>query len=105
MSRTVDKKKINDFNIVIERLWNLKGRQDLTNAELKKLNDTIFMTFSIEIWYLAKERSVYCYRREIVKDIKERVPDLFFSNGIKHKIFSFFFKYMPFTYLWLRSAI
>ena len=42
---------------------------------------------------------------EIVKDIKERVPDLFFSNGIKHKIFSFFFKYMPFTYLWLRSAI
>lgn len=102
---SINKKKINDFNIVIEHLWNLKDRQNLTNAELQKLKDTIFMTFSIEMWYLTKERGVYCYRKEIVKDLKKRVPNLFFSNGCKQIVVSYLFKYLPFTYLWLCSII
>jgi len=96
-------KKIFDLNIVIEYLWHLKDRLFLSNKQLIQLQDIIFCTLSIDLWYLTKEKGLYRYRREIVEDLKKRVPDMYFSNGLKQIIISFLFKYMPFTYLWLRS--
>lgn len=101
---SVNKNKIKDYNIVIEYLWNLKNRLDLTDNKLEKLSDTIFMTFSLEMWYLTTERGLYCYRNEIIKDLKNRVPNLSFQNGIKQIIVSCLFKYIPYSYLWLRSV-
>lgn len=100
---SINIKKIFDLNIVIEYLWHLKDRLFLSNKQLIQLQDIIFCTLSIELWYLTKEKGLYRYRREIVEDLKKRVPDMFFSNGLKQIIISFLFKYMPFTYLWLRS--
>ena len=100
---SINLKKILDFNLIIEYLWNLKTRHTLSNKQLIKLQDLIFSTLSIELWYLTKDKELYRYRREIVKDLKMRVPDMHFSNGFKQKTFSFLFDYMPFAYLWLRT--
>ena len=100
---SVNKKKICDFNIIIEYLWNLKDRISLTNGESNKLQDTIFTTFSIEMWYLTTEHGLKCYKKEIVKDLKKRVPVLFFRNGVKQIVVSFLFRYVPYIYLWLLS--
>ncbi len=100
---SINVKKIFDFNTIIEYLWNLKNRLTLSSKQLLKLQDIIFCTLSIEMWYLTKEKELYRHRSEIVKDLRRRVPDMYFSNGFKQKIFSFLFENMPFTYLWLRS--
>ncbi|MEE3415528.1 MAG: glycosyltransferase [Prevotella sp.] len=100
---SINAKKIFDFNIVIEYLWYLKNSLSLSNSQLIKLQDLIFCTLSIELWYLTKDKELYRYRREIVVDLKKRVPEMYFSNGFKQIVFSFLFEYMPFTYLWLRS--
>lgn len=102
---SINKKKVSDFNIVIEYLWNLQFGVMLTDEELKKLQETIFSTFSIEIWYLTSEQRLYQYRKEIVRDFKTRVPNFFLSNGIKQLVVSLLFKYLPYLYLWIRSII
>lgn len=102
---SVNVKKLKDFNAVIEYLWQLKGCHSLTNGESRKLDDTIFTTFSIEMWYLTTDRGLYDCRREIVEDLKKRVPDLFFPNGIKQQLVSLLFRYMPYAYLRLRSKV
>ena len=102
---SINKKKLFDFNFIIEYLWNLKRSFSLTDEEAKKLNKMIFVTFSIEMWYLTSEHELYNYRKEIVEDLKMRVPDLFFSNGAKQLIVSLLFKYLPYSYLWFRSVM
>ena len=101
---SVNKKKVSDFNVIIEYLWHLKEKLSMTDSQLLKLNDTIFVTFSVEMWYLTSEKEVYTFRKEIVRDLKKRVPDLRFTNGRKQRLTSFLFKYVPYQYLWLRSV-
>lgn len=101
---SVNKKKVSDFNVIIEYLWHLKEKLSMTDSQLLKLNDTIFVTFSVEMWYLTSEKEVYTFRKEIVRDLKKRVPDLRFINGRKQRLTSFLFKYVPYQYLWLRSV-
>lgn len=105
ITSSINKKKLSDFNIVIEYLWNLKRRFSLTGEEAKKLQNTIFSTFSVEMWYLTSKQGLYNYRKDIVEDLKMRVPDLFFLNGVNQLLVSFLFKYIPYSYLWFRTIV
>ena len=96
---SINKKKIIDFNIIIENLWHLKESYSVNDNMSKKLEDVIFSTFSIEMWYLSSNKEVYRHKKEVVNDLKSRVPDLHFSNSKKQKLFSFLFRHIPYTYL------
>lgn len=100
---SINKKKLLDINIIIKRLWNFLYSEKLSKKTYKKLIDTIFVTFSIEMWYLSHERSVYSERKYIVSDLKKNIPDLFFNNGPKQIMISLLFRYAPYLYLWFRS--
>lgn len=102
---TVNKKKIIDFNRVIAYVFALQKSMCLSKGESNKLSDIAFSTFSIEMWYLIHEKGMYSYRREIVRDLKERVPNLFFENGLEQYLTSIFFKWMPYTYLKIRYLL
>lgn len=99
---TINKKKLLDFNVVIEHLWLFRIMENLSEVELKKLSDIIFSTFSVEMWYLLHRRETYSYRKDIVEDLKMRVPNLSFYNGVKQFLISFLFRWIPYTYLWVR---
>ncbi len=101
----VNKKKLLDFNYIIAYLWHMSKEEHLSEDEYQKLLDTIFATFSIEVWYLSHEANVYKYRKQIVDDLKKRVPYLCFNNGMKQRFVSMFFNRFPYTYLWIRSLL
>lgn len=101
---SINVKKLLDFNQVIAYLWSkLTNNNSLTKAEYIKIVDTIFATFSVEMWYLTHEKGLYDYRRVVVNDLRMRVPNLKFENGMKQLFVSTIFKYAPFYYLWFKT--
>lgn len=91
---TINKKKVMDFNHVIARLWEFRQR-NLSPAEDKQLLEAISTTFNIEMWYVANTPALYEERKEIIDDLKKKVPDLSFSGNLKQRVNSFLFKYAP----------
>jgi len=90
----INKKKIMDFHHVIARLWELRKKK-LTPAENKQLMDAISITFTLEMWYIANTPALYAERKEILDDLKKRVPNLSFSGSLKNRFKSILFKYAP----------
>lgn len=103
ITSTMSTKKALDLNKVVESLWQLKDMDGLTSAERQRLKDNLFSTFSFELWCISHNKNVLDHRREIVRDLQKRVPDLWFSNGIKQMVVSLMFRLIPNTYLKLRA--
>ena len=97
--------KLKDLNYIIEHLWNIMNKSVLVKEEQKKLNDIIFATFSIEMWYLSHHSELTDSRKEVVEDLKMRVPNLLFMNGVKQMLVSILFKISPWLYLRLYSFV
>ena len=103
ITSTMSTKKAFDLNKVVERIWQLKDMDGISTVERLRLKDNLFASFSFELWCISHNKSVLDDRRKIVRDLRKRVPDLWFSNGIKQKMVSFLFRIMPNTYLKIRS--
>ena len=103
ITSTMSTKKALDLNKVVESLWLLKDMDGLTSAERQRLKDNLFSTFSFELWCISHNKNVLDHRREIVSDLQKRIPDLWFSNGIKQMVVSLLFRLIPNTYLKLRA--
>lgn len=102
---TINMKKLIDMNKIIEYLWVMKSDMTFTPDVGKKMMNVIFVTFSIAIWYLSHDKKLLGKRKQYVLDLKYRVPELQFTNGIKQKLVSLFFKLFPYTYIRLRSYL
>ena len=100
---SINCKKLLDINKVITYLWSLQDSETLKMKERQKLVDTVFETFSVEMWYLTHEKHLFGYKKEVVEDLKRKVPNLSFKNGFKQKLVSFMFANFPYMYIWLRS--
>lgn len=105
LSSTINKKSVFDLNIVIERLWNLSHQEGINPQVRERLFEHIFAIFSLNLWYISKHNNILMKRKEIVNDLKIRVPNLVFYHGLKQHLVSFFFKTMPCAYLKIRSFI
>lgn len=103
ITSTMNIKKALDLNKVVESLWHLKDMDGLSSAERQRLKDNLFSTFSFELWCISHNKNVLDHRHEIVSDLQKRVPDLWFSNGMKQIMVSLLFRIIPNTYLKLRS--
>ena len=102
---TINMRKLIDMNKILEYLWNMKFEMQLTPDVYKQLMNVIFVTFSIAIWYISHDKMLLRNRREFVMDLKSRIPELEFTNGIKQRLVSILFKYIPCTYIRLRAAL
>lgn len=103
ITSTMSPKKAMDLNKVIARIWELKDMEGITRNERQRLLDNLFATFSFELWCISHNKNVLDDRRTIVNDLLNRVPDLWFSHGLKQLIVSSLFRLFPNTYLKLRS--
>lgn len=100
---SVNMQKLKDLNEVMACLWKMKETIDLDTAEKKQMMNVLFSTFSITIWYLTHDKRLFAHRKEYVADWRQRVPELRFTNGIKQRLVSQFFRYAPLLYIKLRS--
>ncbi len=101
---SVNMKKLTDFNTVLAALCDMKPRLCTTPRLRSRMDDTIFVTFSIAVWYLTHDKVLLAERRTFIDDLHKKVPALKFTGGLKQRIVSLMFRYMPETYLWLRSV-
>jgi len=100
---SINLKKILDFNTVLAQLWEMYENYPLSLDTRKQLMNTIFETFSVSMWYVSHDSQLLKQRERIVSDLKQKVVNLYFSNGIKQKIISFFYRIAPLSYIKLRS--
>ena len=93
-----------DMNKVLASLWEMRDNDETREKTVRdQLMNTVFVTFCIEMWFIAHNRQLLARRREIVADLKQRIPDLYFTGGLKQRLTSCLFRLMPNTCLWLRS--
>lgn len=103
ITSTMTPKKALDLNKVIARIWELKDMETINQDERQRLLDNLFATFSFELWCISHNPNVLAERKAIVSDLKNRIPDLWFSHGLKQLLVSSLFKLFPNTYLKFRS--
>ena len=100
---SVNMRKLIDLNEVMACLWKMMKTIALDAAEKRQMMNVLFSTFSITIWYLTHDKRLLAHRKEYVADLRQRVPELRFTNGIKQRLVSQFFRCAPSLYIKLRS--
>ena len=106
----INKRKVMDFNKVLEKLWEMRSEEihpnakEISSADIQRqLMNVIFTTFSVEMWYVTHHPQLLADRREIASDLRRRIPDLHFTGGVKQRLVSLLFRLMPSAYIRLRS--
>ena len=102
---SVNMKKLTDFNTVLAHLAKLKVELCDTPSLRRRMDDTVFTTFSIAVWYLTHDKTLLADRRTFIDDLRRKVSDLSFSNGFKQRLVAFFYNLMPDFYIRLRAAL
>lgn len=101
---SISMKKLTDFNTVLARLSQMKGDLCPTEELRHRMDDTIFTTFSIAVWYLTHDKALLADRHTFVSDLRQKIGNLNCNNGLKQRLVSFLFRHIPETYIWLRSV-
>jgi len=100
--------KMLDLNSALAALWNLRGNGNAQQPIVEqKLMDNIFCTFSLGVWYISHNEQLCENRKQIVKDLKNKIPprEFFFTANAKQRIVSFFYRYMPNLYIKFRFVM
>ena len=100
-----NKKKAHDLITVIAGTWKLRKIEGLSPAVLLKLEDDVFSSFSLLIYFMLYGMKDVKERQEVFQDLNNTVPDLNFSNGRKQKMTWFLYKHSPKLYFALRLFI
>lgn len=87
------------INSVIKYLVEFSRTIPMSRPTLQSFNNTTFDSLSIGLWYLSHYHSLYPYRKDIIADLKNKVPDLWFSGTLKQLFVSLLLKYCPVKYI------
>lgn len=98
---SISMKKVKDMNHIVAHLC--KRKESCSDEVVKKMDDAIYTTLSIAIWYVSHDRLLFSQRKEYIEDLKKQAPQLWLSNDIRQAFTSLLLRWMPSTYIWLRS--
>jgi len=98
-------KKGKDFCTVIAKTWELRQLPDITTTIRNRLENDIFITFSMMMYCSSRFMSNMSERMEIIDYLVQLVPDLTFGNGPKQHITSLMLKNIPHTYVRLHHLL
>ena len=98
---SLNKEKMIDLNFVMAYLWDLMKKTDEALVR-SRLSDIIFKTFILYKWWIILDKNLYKEKLDIIKDLRNRIPDLYFNHGIKQIITTIFIRFMPYQYFRLR---
>lgn len=88
-------KKAKDFCTAIAKTWELTHLEDLSPQIQDKLREDIYASFSMMIWITVHKIKKASDRIDIIDYLKQQAPDLWFNKGIKQKLESLIYRYMP----------
>jgi len=97
--------KAKDLCIAIKETWKLRTLKGLTPDVRRKLNNNIFINFTLLIYFMLYGIKDTNERKDIFAFLRKEVPDLHFSDGLKQRITSFLFCNFPYFYFAIRLAL
>ena len=100
-----NKKRIMDLTVVMESLWSKKENTSYPIEIKRRLTDTLFYVFNNFKWRILLNNDVYSERRDIIRDLRERIPDLKFDNNIQQLFVTYLFRLMPYHFFEIRKYI
>lgn len=96
---TFDLKRAKDFSIAIGKTWELTKLDNLVPAELHKLHDDVFISFSMMIRLTCHYMNKKSERVKAIHLLKQEAPDLRFCHGKKQEIISFLYQKTPHLFM------
>ena len=100
-----NKKKAHDLCIAIAKTWRLRRTQNLPTKVRQKLENDIFASFSLLIYFMMYGIKKFSDRKEIFSFLRKKVPHLKFTHGAKQRVTSFMYTYMPHVYFFIRLTL
>lgn len=100
-----NKKRVMDLTVVMESLWAKKENNSYPIEIKRRLTDTLFYVFTNFKWRIILNKDVYSERRDIIRDLRERIPNLKFDNNIQQLFVTYSFRLMPYRYFEIRKYI
>ncbi|MBO6190960.1 MAG: glycosyltransferase [Prevotella sp.] len=97
-----NKKKAHDLCIAIAKTWRLRKMKKLPLSVRQKLDDDIFVSFSLLIYFMLYGVKDFSDREEIFNFLRKRVPKLKFTHGVKQRVTSMMYRFMPHVYFFFR---
>ena len=94
-----NKKKAHDLSIAIREAWKLNYMEGLSPLIKKKLNDALYMIFKTFLYKIIYIIPSYNNKVTFLNILRNEVPDLRFTNGIKQKTHTLLFKFFPHLYI------
>lgn len=98
---TMNVSKLYSLNTVISELWKFR-KKNISNEYTDKVCDCLFSSFSVLLWYLSHYNLLINSRHNVLADLKNKCPDLSFSNNFRQRVISFCYKFCPSIYLLFR---
>lgn len=99
---TINKSKLMSMNRVIQYIYNLQGELILSSQCKHKLYDSMYASLSINLWYLSHYKSLYPHRREVIDDLKTKIPKITFTGNYKQRFISLCYHFLPSLYISIR---
>ena len=99
-SISFSKKRASHYPIIISKTWELTKLKGLTPKVLRKLKNDIYTSFSVfvhDIYFGIKDNK---FRIHLLKEIRRKTPNLFFSNGLDQWVHSISFRIFPNLYFY-----
>lgn len=100
-----NKKRVMDLTVVMKDLWAKKTNKSYPKAIRRSLTDTLYYVFNNFKWRIILNKHVYAERRDIIRSLRERVPDLRFDNNSQQLLATFLFRLMPYRFFEIRKLI
>ena len=100
-----NKKKCLDLCVAVAATWKLRNIEGLSPTAKLRLNDNIFVSFTLISYIMLWGAVKVSERREIFSYLNSLVPDLSFSHGIKQKVTTFLYKLSPGLYYIIRRLL
>lgn len=94
-----NKKKAHDLSIAIREAWKLNYMEGLSPQIKKKLNDALYKIFKVYLYKIIYIIPGYNNKVTFLNILRNEVPDLRFTNGIKQKTHTLLFKFFPHLYI------
>lgn len=100
-----NKRKAKDLCIALSNTWRLKQMENLSPDVRIKLDNNIFVSFSLLIYFMLYGIKSSKEKKEIFAFLRNEIPDLAFSNGMKQKLTSILFNSSPNLYFFIRKML
>ena len=94
-----------DYNTAIANSWNLLKLENLPKRVRKKINKNLFLFFNYAVDCIIGVFRQSSERKEIIRDMKQKVPELSFGGGFTQIFTTIMYRLMPLTYIRCRLFI